>query len=290
MKIKYFSFILIFVLFANGINALEDNLCVTAQITDISPTSIHIGEEFTVGILLDNCGNSVPDEVIFELTKVSPLIGVKDPLKTEVNNFGYSNSDRFILYHMKVDDDALPGVYEFNYKLSYGSGDFFVIEDGSFSIIVIGDRAELAIASIKSNPVLPEEGDVVELTLRIENAGDGTAKSVRLYADHPFDGVKQSFLGALESDEDGPAVLTFIVEKEGEYTFPVILSYTDDFGDKEIVTEVSLRVLEKPSNIGSVLIVILLLGVIGGMIYYFVKTKKAKDKVIQQLLRGHHKK
>jgi uncharacterized membrane protein len=160
------------------------------------------------------------------------------------------------------------------------------MKDYSINIEVIGDEAELSIASLKTNPVLPRKGETIELTMRIENTGDGTAKSVEVNLDHPFQGSKQSFIGALDSDEDGPAILTFIVDESGEFEFPVTISYKDDFGENEIKSNLKLNVLRKESNFGIIIFVIFILLVFVGGIYYFLKIKKSKDRIIKQLLQG----
>ena len=264
---------------ATSISALDKGYCVTAEVSDISPSSIGIGEEFTVGVQIENCGDEMPEYVSFELLNPPIDITIKEPLIINISKLYYGNSERFITYHMKTTDDAQPGTHIIKTRLSYGKTQYSITKNYNITIEVIGDKAELSIASFKTNPVLPRKGETVELTLRIENTGDGTAKSVEVY-------MNQSFIGALDSDEDGPVILTFIVDKSGEFEFPVTISYKDDFGDNEIKTNVSLNVLKKKSNIGTIILVILIIAVFGGGIYYFIKTKKAKDKVIQQLLQG----
>lgn len=277
----------IFLVFIPFSTALQEHLCVTAELTDISPTSIKIGDEFTVGVLIDNCGSDVPEDIVFELKDVSPHISVKESLRKDIGKIGYSNSDRFILYHMKVSEDAVPGEYAFKYELNYGQESFEVEKEGNFSVTVIGDRSELGVASVKTSPVLPVEGETVELTMRVENAGDGTAKSIKVYMEHPFRGVRQSFIGTLAPDEDGPAVFTFIADKSGEYTFPAVISYKDDFGESEIKTDISISVLEEKSNFGVIIFGVILAGVFGGGIFYFVKVKRSKDRIIHRLLNGN---
>ena len=264
-------------------------VCVTAEATDISPTSIKIGDEFTVGLLIDNCGDEVPDNIHFELQDISPSISVNEPLSINIGKLGYSNSNRFLVYHMKVSEDASPGQYQFKNELTYTSGNSTFTKDGSFYVTVIGDKAEMAIASAKTNPALAVEDELTELTLRIENSGKGSAKSVVVYANHPFKGLKQSFIGTLDPDEDGPAVLTFIAGKAGEYNIPVTISYTDDFGPNEIKTNVNMSILEKPSNTGLIILVLILVALVVAGVYYFNKTKKAKDRIIHQLLTGNGK-
>jgi hypothetical protein len=271
-----------------SVDATTKGYCVTAEVSDISPSSIGVNEEFTVGVQIENCGSKPPEYVSFELLNPPIDITIKEPLIINISELYYGNSERFITYHMKTTDDAQPGTHLIKTRLSYGRTQFPVIKNYNITIDVIGDEAELSIASLKTSPVLPRKGETVELTMRIENTGDGTAKSVEVYMDHPFQGSKQSFIGALDSDEDGPAILTFIVDESGEFEFPVNISYKDDFGTNEIKTNVSLNVLKKKSNIGIIILVILILAVFGAGIYYYIKTKKSKEKIIHQLLQGEN--
>ena len=269
-------------------NALEYTQCVEYSITNINPSSINVGEEFTVGIQLENCGSINPKFVSFELINPPTDIMIKEPLITEISQLYYGNSERFITYHMRVADNAQPGTHVIKTRLSYGTRDSFIIKNGEISFEVIGKKAEINIASIKTNPVLPIEGDTVELTMRIENSGEGDAKSLKVFADHPFKGIKQSFIGTLGSGEDGPAIFTFITSELGEFEFPVTIFYYDDFGEKEIKTNINLTILEKNSNIGGIIFVLTVLILFIGCIFYFVRKSKSKDKIIHQLLKGNH--
>ena len=286
-SVNFVIIILAVFLIMTNLSALNVGTCVTAEVSDISPSSIRIGEDFTVGVQVENCGTITPEFIHFELLNPPVDIEIKEPLEVNISELYYSNSERFLNYHMKIDDDAQAGTYVINTRLTYGRFDYTIIKNSNITIDVIGEKAELSIASLKTDPVLPRRGDTVELTLRVENTGDGTAKSVSVYTEHPFQGLKQSFIGSLDSDEDGPAVLTFIVNKHGEFEFPVNISYKDDFGENEISTNVVLNVLRKKTNIGIIVFVLLLLiALFGGGIYYFLKTKKAKEKIIHQLLQG----
>lgn len=259
-------------------------ICVDAVVSDINPSSVGINEDFTVGILIDNCGETISDNVVFEITKVSPHITIKEPLVQEVGKMGYANSQRFILYHMRTMGDAKPGEYQIDYKLTYGNNLAQITKEENFSITIVGDNAELSIASIKTSPTLPVQGETVELTLRIENYGDGTANSIRVYADHPFQGIKEAYIGTLDPDEDGPVVFTFIADNHGQFEIPVTISYEDDFGREEVKKSIQVSVLEKKSNVmGIILAAIFVLIILGGVLY-FIKVKRAKDKIIHQLL------
>jgi len=270
-----------------SILALEEGYCLVAEVSDISPSSIEIGEEFTIGIHIENCGEKLPTEIYYEIINPPEKLIIKEPLITHIPQIRYANSERFLVYHVKVSDDAISGEYVLKTRLSYGGYNLSIDKDYSITIDVIGSEAELSVASVKTKPVLPYEGDLVDLTLRIENTGEGTAKSVSVYIDHPFQGLKQSFIGSLDSDEDGPAVITFIADKSGEFEFPLIISYQDDFGKNEVKTMISFSVLEKKTNLFVILFGIIIIIIIGVFVFYSFKTKKEKDRVIQQLLKGN---
>jgi hypothetical protein len=286
--INFVTIIVTSLLIVTSISAIEKGYCITAEVSDISPSSIGVGEEFTVGVQIENCGSKIPEYIIFELLNPPTDITIKEPLIINISELYYGNSERFITYHIRTANDAKPGTHLIKTRLSYGQREDSIIKDYNISFDIIGDKAELSIASFKTKPVLPRKGETVELTLRIENTGDGTAKSVIVYVNHPFQGLKQSFIGALDSDEDGPAILTFIVDEEGEFEFPITISYKDDFGDNEITTNASINVLKKKSNIGTIIFAILIIAAFGSGIYYFIKTKKSKEKIIHQLLQGEN--
>ncbi|MDY0388258.1 MAG: COG1361 S-layer family protein [Methanolobus sp.] len=366
--------------------------CLTAVVSDISPSSVERNEEFTVGISLENCGTRVPENITFEIIRIPPDIIVTEDLVTYFPKFVYTKSERQLRYHMRTTPDATPGPHIIKMKLTYGNEDVYVTKYYDVEVIVTGEHAEprissvrtnpefiyegdtvdmilgienfgkgiaksvvvnlnhdfkgitnstigslalngsqtalfkfkanssgtyeipviidyeddygkqkdeyeiqitvldrkgnLNVASLKINPVLPYKGDTVELTMRIENSGENTINSVRVYYDHPFKGLKESFIGTLDPDEDGPAVITFVADQAGEYEFPVTITYSDDFGEEHINTKINVIVLEKNSMIGTVLLVFLILAIIGGLIYYNYRTTRSKDAVIRQLMEG----
>lgn len=366
--------------------------CLRAVIEDISPSSVGIDEEFTVGISLENCGTQIPENITFEIISIPPDIVVTENLVAYFPKFIYSNSERQLTYHMRTTPDAKPGPHIIKMKLTYGNEDVKRTNYYEVEVTVIGEHAEprissvrtnpeyiyegdtvdlrlgienfgkaiaksvevsldhefkgiknstigtlglngsqtalfkfkanrsgtfeipviiayeddyglqkdeynikitvldkkgsLNLASVKVDPVIPHMGDTVELTMRIENSGDRTINSVRIYADHPFKGLKESFIGTLDPNEDGPAVITFIADQAGEYEIPVTIMYSDDFGEEQIETKINVIVLEGEGGAGTVAIALLILGVIGGLIYINYRTKKSKDEIIKQLMEG----
>lgn len=268
--------------------ASEGVYCVVAEISDISPSSIGINEEFTVGIQIENCGDKAPEYISYELINPPIDIEIKEPLIINISNLYYGNSERFITYHMKTRTDAKPGKHVIKTRLSYGDAQFSLIKNDNITINVIGEEAKLNIASAKTEPVIPREGDTVELTLRIENFGDGDANSVKIETEHPFDGIKESFIGTLESNEDGPAVFVFVTNKAGEFEFPVNIYYEDDFGQHQTQSGLKIMVLKKKINWFNIILFVLVVAVIGAFVYYYFRTKEEKEKIVQQILKGNN--
>lgn len=273
-------FLSMLICFSFLVNA--ENYCVNALVSDISPSSIGLDEEFTIGIQVENCGSLDPGVVKLEIITLPQDIEVSEAMIIEIPRLDYANSERFITYHMKTASNSKPGLHLLQLRLHYA----YIIEDYDVEITIIGKEAKLNIASVKTEPTLPYKGDLVELTLRIENFGDGTANSVIVSTEHPFDGVKQSFLGTLDGGEDGPAVFTFIADKKGDFEFPVNISYTDDFGENEISSMITLMILKKKTNWGVLIFFIFLIIGLSWFIRHHFKTKRKKDHVIRQLLEG----
>jgi len=388
--------LLVFLILLAGTSAVQAGAsgdeCLTAVVEDISPSSVGIDEEFTIGISLENCGTRVPENITFEITSVPPDIIVTEDLAAYIPTFIYRDSRRQLIYHMRTTPDAKPGSHIIKMRLAYGNQGVQQITYYNVEVFVIGEHAEprissvktnpeyiyegdtvdlnlgienlgkgiaksvvvnlnhdfkgiksstigtldinasqtalfkfkanksgtfdipvvveyeddygkqkdeydikitvldkkgsLNIASVKINPVLPQQGDTVELTMRIENTGENTISSIRVYYDHPFKGLKESYIGTLDPNEDGPAVITFIADQAGEYDVPVTITYSDDFGEEQIKTGINLIVMEKNSGVGTAIMILIILAVIGGLIYYNYKTVKSKDAVIRQLMEG----
>jgi hypothetical protein len=280
--LKYLVILFFIIVFIPVITAqLESGVCVEAEIVDISPSSVEIGEEFTVGIHIENCGDQLPENVVFEIITLPVDISVKEPLSIEVSQIRYANSERFINYHMKISDQAQSGTYIIETRLSYSNRQ----KDYDIEVNVIGNEAELGIASVKVDPILPYEKETVELTLRIENFGDGDANSVRINVDHAFKGVRESFIGTLDSGEDGPAVFNFITDEYGEFTLPIKINYQDDFGSHETNTEITLTILKKKTNWLAIIGFLVLAGVVVYGLLHYSKVKRTKNRIIHQLLK-----
>jgi len=276
-----FLAILVFASALAGVSAFEDSYCVDVSVTDINPSSVGLEEEITVGLLIDNCGSKLPEMVRFEITRFSEEIIIKEPLVVEFDKpFGYANSKRFNVYHLYVTNDASPGEYVFEYELSYGGTGSEITKKGNFSITVSSEKADLNVAYVKTDPLLPREDQETTLTIRLENFGNGDANSVKASIDVPFFGIREAFLGELESGDDSSAVFTIIPDRSGIINYNLTVKYKDDFGEHEFIENLELNIQQddRKSNFITIMGAIILILLIGGAIYYFVFRNPNKIK------------
>jgi hypothetical protein len=89
-------------------------------------------------------------------------------------------------------------------------------------------------------------------------------------------GTKESYIGRLEKDDDAPGIFTLTARAPGTVLNKLIITYTDDFGDHEVVEEFSFNVGITSTRVGLIItfIVIAVLVVAG----YFLFFRKKKEK------------
>jgi len=257
------------------VSAFQEGYCATAEITSINPSSIGADEDFTVGIVIDNCGDEIPENVTFEILRHSEDIEIKEPLVNNVGKMGYANSQRFILYHMHSSPDATPGEHIFETKITYGNKDFHIEKEDNFSITINTQKPDLAVSRIYTNPEIISEGEKIILTIDIENAGNGEAKDVRVELKNlELEGVKQKYLGKIESDENMPARFVFEGNKKGIYEGIIKVNYKFAGEEKELNFPLEIQVFSNGTNYFYVILIVLILGVLG----YFFYRKKLNPK------------
>ena len=241
------------------------------------PKYIYAGDTVDLDIGIQNFGDSIAKSVEVYLEHdfkgiTGSTIGALAANDTQTASFKFKANS--------------PGTFEIPVIIEYEDDYGIQKDEYDIQITVLDKKGSLNLASVKVGPVLPYVDDTVELTMRIENSGDRTINSIRVYADHPFQGLKESFIGTLDPDEDGPAVITFVADQSGEFEIPVTITYIDDFGEEQVETKVNVIVMERNGGAGTAIVILLLLVVIGGLAYNNYRTKRSKDEIIKQLMAG----
>lgn len=263
MKYKIFFLSLLVLVFSfSGVYALQDGMCVTSEITSINPSSVEPDEDFTVGILIDNCGTELPEDIVFEITSHSKDISIKESLVQEIGEMGYANSQRFIVYNMRTSKDITPGKHFFETELRYGDDIHSIEKESNFSITAINQEPDLTISRIYTNPEITYTNEKSTLIIDVENAGNGEAKDVRInIEDFDLDGAKLNYLGKINPDENVPARFIIEPEEPGIYEGNINLSYEFAGETRYLDFPFEIQVFEETNNlfiyIGLVLVVIL---------------------------------
>lgn len=247
-----FLFVLVLAISSLGSNIAEagsGDECLRAVVEDISPSSVGINKEFTVGIGLENCGTQIPENITFEIISIPPDIIVTESLVAHFPRFVYSNSERQLRYHMRTTPDAKPGPHIIKMRLTYGNKDVRRTAYYEVEVIVIGEHAEPRISSVTTKPEYIYEGDTVDLRLGIENFGKAIAKSVDVSLDHGFKGIKNTTLGTLGLNSSQTALFKLKANRSGTFEIPVIINYEDDYGIQKDNYSIMINVLEKKGSL-----------------------------------------
>lgn len=138
-------------------------------------------------------------------------------------------------------------------------------------------RAQLDIANIKNNPGLPEKGKDLTQIIRIENVGEGEARSVKVtLAGLDMFGTREAFIGKLEGNDDAPAIFSFIPRRSGDMEYTVLIEYEDDFGKHSIKHDLTMSVKGTSPYRVLLLLIAILLMIAGGYLLQD-RYKKGKD-------------
>jgi len=243
MRRIYFLILVLAALGFSMVSAAEEGVCVNQGVSQISPGSVGLDEEFTVGIQLVNCGNVIAKNLSFFLTRISPNIIVKEDKISYIPTMGCYLCRKQLLFHMRTSENALPGEYLVETELAYsGNGEARFIEKSNFTIDVISNRAEMNIASVKLDPLLPKANEPVTLTIKVENFGKGKANSVFGSVNLPFKGTRESFIGKLNAGEDGTFIFNIVPERSGTFNYELKVEYKDDYGEHQLVQNLEMTV------------------------------------------------
>lgn len=128
-------------------------------------------------------------------------------------------------------------------------------------------RGELAIASLKTDPVRVRQGDEVDLIVRMDNTGTGDARAVSARVDVPLPGTKEAFVGTVRPGSNAPAVFALTADRAGEFDYTFNATYEDDWGSHAVTRTLRLSVASSGSELT---IGVLLLAVIVGAAVFFI--------------------
>jgi hypothetical protein len=111
------------------------------------------------------------------------------------------------------------------------------------------------------------------MTMRVENSGNGDAKSVKVSLNIPFGGTKTAFLGKIKPNDDAPAVFSVFANQSGDIPYSAVIEYEDDLGTHSTTEALNLHMRSTNksdfvSPVGAVALVVV------ACVYYLSRRKK----------------
>jgi hypothetical protein len=238
--------------------------------TIIEPEIISPGDNFNLNFSVSNNGTGNASAIrVTSLIENLPFISTGT--NTRIIEKLSPVSSKKLEYRILAKDNAEPASYSVPIRLDYQSEDGRNFSSSELVGVNVLGKGRLDIAGINTDPNRIEKGNYLTLTVRIENAGNGKAKSVKANIDIPFRGTKTAFLGKIDPDNDAPAIFNLYADDAGDYKYNLTVQYEDDLGTHETREELMMTV--SPGDRTSVFVIILFIIAVIGVYWFFIRRK-----------------
>jgi len=246
------------------------------EVEKVIPAEISPGDDFPLTLKLINKGETTAHNIFLKIGKVDTIYS-NDPGNYYIKNLEVGES-YVVNLKFRSSEDTPTGMITIPIEITYeGLSSDVKKQSETVGIEVIG-RAEVGISDVKTDPLSITKGEDFTLLIRIENFGDGDARSVKAtITDLSFSGVKEAFLGKIAVDDDAPAVFTLRSDEGGSFEYNLQISYRDDLGEHTVTEKLSLIVESKESN-GTLKMIIplILIALVSIGLYLHFKERKKK--------------
>ena len=266
MKKIYVSMVL-FLVMASFVGAtlaempIGDGARIVASFVNQDPDPVDAGEYVDARFKFENKGGGAAHDLEVELLPEYPFS--LDPGRSAVQEIGSLYSRQMgdegviVKYKVKVDKDAIEDSYELKLRYRSGYGAWVIVDD--FEVDVESKEINFQIGKLETDPLkLVADTDEAEITIELQNIGDGNAENVktRLITPEGFESTysysDQSNLGSIDSGSSGSAVFYLDVD-EGidarEYDSTLFVNYKkeDDPDNEYREEEIKVKIPVKPS-------------------------------------------
>ncbi len=238
------------------------------------PASVDPGDSFNVTLTLHNDGQASASEVSVGINATSDSITPKSAENYYIPELR-PGEEAVLNLSFETDTSAPLGLEPVVVTIDYRSADLAAFRQVATIGIPIVGRAEMSVASIRTEPSRVTAGTPVDLTIRIENTGTADATSVRATIEGlALPGTKEAFLGTIEPGNDGPAVFSLQAGQEGDYPYTLTIRYADDYGTHTTEQALNLVVAESNSVPTLVIAAVVLVVVIAAAFYWYRRRKE----------------
>jgi hypothetical protein len=232
------------------------------------------GQEFYLRTEVKNAGNGEAKNVrvMLNLNNSSPLIPLEDNVRFFENLSAGSSENLSFKLLLGSNADVQPYRIPLRITASNNTDTFQIDKVQEIGINVL-NLAKIDVSSLKFDPGMPVKGQQVSMTVRLENVGEGEARSVKARLEGlEGSGSTAAFLGRLDKDDDAPAVFTFTPEKTGEQEVTLLVEYEDDFGKHQLNENLTFNVKGQEGNIPPIVLGVVL--ILAAVVFYMKKKGK----------------
>lgn len=208
------------------------------------PASVDPGDTFNVTLTIHNDGQASANDISVSVNATSGAIVPRNSENYYIPELK-AGGESVLNLTFETDTSVPLGLEQILVSVDYRGADLAASRQVATIGVPIVGRAEMGIASIRTEPARITAGDLVDLTIRLENTGTADAESVRATVeDLPLPGSKEAFLGTIEPGNDGPAVFTLQADEAGEFNYTLVVRYTDDYGEHTVRQALQVVVAE----------------------------------------------
>lgn len=238
-----------------------------------TPGSVVPGNDFSATIELKNDGVGRADDIFLAVNTTLTSISLKSPANYHLDHLDPGENATFDLA-FSSDKDAALGLASVPIAIDYANADGARNKLTEHIGIPVKGSATIAIKSLTIDPVRPDPGKEITLTLRVENTGTDRATSVKAILTTPLSGTKESFIGSIDKDSDGPAIFYVQSATGGEIPVSVNLTWDDDYGSHSLTENATITVSKSYVAILAAAGILVAAAVAGAAFWYLRIRKK----------------
>jgi hypothetical protein len=262
-------FVIMLLLAAMTVSA-ADTAYIRGTLLNQDPDPAEPGRYVELRIKVEKFGNDPLKGLQFQMMEEYPFsFDLSDTsIKSAGNWAGYSDDEEYytLYYKMRVSDDALQGAYELT--VNYRSEGREWVRMGDYQIRVDeAEKPQFVLGTLVTSPVkLISDIEEAELTVQIENIGDGAAENVKVHLESPegfepsYSYSDESVLGTISAGGSEDAVFYLDIDEQlqgGIFDSTLVIRYTEENDEdneyKQVEIPLQLTLKHKPVfEIGSI--------------------------------------
>lgn len=238
------------------------------------PARVAPGESCTAVITVNNTGLSRASDISMGVNSSTESLVLTTTGRYYIEHLDPGEQSSMTL-RLATDRNTPLGIDTVNLLITYRNPDGTTERQTEIIGIPVKGRADIAVSSVTTDPVRPVPGNAFTFILRIENTGTDRATSVRATLDSPFAGTRDAFIGSIDKDSDAPAIFYLQTTSDGAVPANLTIRYNDDFGSHTI-TERTTIVTSPASSTTTIVLAVLLIGIIAGAGYWYLRIRPGK--------------